>query len=181
MTVTTAQTQRYAIDPAHSYVEFIVRHMMLAKVRGVFAALSGALEIPAGSDVPSAVNVTIETSSIDTREERRDGHLRSADFLDVAQYPQITFVSSRISGEAAAFKVQGNLTIHGVTREVTLDATFGGRGTDPRGNQRVGYDASTKISRKDFGLTWNVPLESGGVLVGDDVRIELSVEAIPQK
>ena len=173
-------TQTYAIDPAHTTAEFVVRHMMISKVRGRFAALNGSLELPADGNVPTAVKVTLDASSIDTREQQRDAHLRSADFFDVERFPQITFVSSQISGDERSFKLEGTLTIHGVSREITLDANFQGRATDPWGNRRIGYEAHATINRKDFGLGWNQALETGGLIVGDEVRIELNVEAVAQ-
>jgi polyisoprenoid-binding protein YceI len=179
MNVVKEQTTRnFAIDPAHTSVGFVVRHLMITKVRGHFSSVSGTIAIPSGSDIPDTVDVTIEGSSIDTREPQRDEHLRSADFLEVAVHPSITFHSTRIAGSAEAFRIHGDLTIHGTTRPVVLDATFEGRVKDPWGNVRVGYEAHTAISRKEFGLTWNQMLEAGGVTVGDEVRIELSVEAI---
>lgn len=181
-TQTQAQTKHiYAIDPSHTTVEFIVRHMMISKVRGRFTSVAGTIEVPEGSNVPAAVDVTLDAASIDTREEQRDNHLRSADFLDVEQFPQLKFTSTGVEGSGDSFKVRGNLTIHGVTREIVLDTTFEGRSTDPYGNQRIGYEAHAKISRKDYGLVWNAALETGGVAVGDEVKIELNVEAILQK
>ena len=182
--MTTAQeqtTQIFTIDPIHTSVGFTVRHLMIAKVRGHFRSVAGTIEIPAGTDVPQAIEVTIDGSSIDTREPQRDEHLRSPDFLDVATYPMLTLRSTAISGNPSAFKIHGDLTIHGTTRPVVLDATFEGRATDPWGNLRAGYEATTTISRKDFGLTWNQVLEAGSVAVGDEVRIEISVEAIAPK
>jgi polyisoprenoid-binding protein YceI len=182
--MTTAQeqtTQIFTIDPIHTSVGFTVRHLMIAKVRGHFRSVAGTIEIPAGTDVPQAIEVTIDGSSIDTREPQRDEHLRSPDFLDVATYPMLTLRSTAISGSPSAFKIHGDLTIHGTTRPVVLDATFEGRATDPWGNLRAGYEATTTISRKDFGLTWNQVLEAGSVAVGDEVRIEISVEAIAPK
>jgi polyisoprenoid-binding protein YceI len=180
----TAQEQRtqiFTIDPVHTSVGFTVRHLMIAKVRGHFASVTGTIEIPAGSDVPEAVDVSIAASSVDTREPQRDEHLRSPDFLDVATYPTLTLRSTAITGSPSALKIHGDLTIHGTTRPVVLDATFEGRATDPWGNLRAGYEATTTISRKDFGLAWNQVLEAGGVAVGDEVRIEISVEAIAPK
>jgi polyisoprenoid-binding protein YceI len=169
----------YAVDPAHSTVEFIVRHLMIAKVRGRFTKVSGQVELPAaGGDLPTSVSATIDASSIDTREEQRDNHLRSADFFDVEKFPELTFQSMRIHGEPDAFTIEGDLTIHGVTQHVKLNATFEGRATDPWGNARVGYSAHGNISRKEFGLTWNAALETGGVAVSDEVRIELNIEAL---
>jgi polyisoprenoid-binding protein YceI len=182
--MTTAQTQEkllYTVDASHSTVEFVVRHLMISKVRGRFAAFQGSVELAPGSDIPQAVDAVIDVSSIDTREEQRDAHLRSADFFEVEKYPQIAFESARVEGTAGDFKVYGKLTIHGVTREVVLAGTFEGRGSDPWGGERVGYSAHTTINRKDFGLTWNAALETGGVVVSDEVRIELNVEAVLQK
>jgi len=179
--VNALQTQQYAIDASHTTAEFVVRHLMITKVRGRFTAVSGTVDLADGATVPTALTATIETASIDTRETQRDEHLKSPDFFDAATYPQITFRSTRIEGSGDSFKVIGDLTIHGVTREVSLDTTFEGRVVDPWGNNRVGYEAHGKISRKDFGLSWNQALEAGGVAVGDEVKIELNVEAIAQK
>jgi polyisoprenoid-binding protein YceI len=183
MTTQTVSQEKalYALDPSHSTVEFTVRHLMISKVRGRFAAFQGSIELAPGSDLPHAVSVTIDAKSLDTREEQRDAHLRSADFFDVEKYPNLTFESTRIEGTPADLRVTGNLTIHGVTKEVTLEAEFEGRASDPWGGQRIGYTARTKINRKDFGLTWNQALETGGVMVSDEVRIELNVQAVLQK
>ena len=182
--MTTAQTQEkllYTLDQSHSTIEFIVRHLMISKVRGRFAAFQGSIELAPGSDVPQGVQATIATASIDTREEQRDAHLKSSDFFEVEKYPNITFESTRVEGTPEDFKIYGNLTIHGTTREVALIGSFEGRGADPWGGQRVGYTAHTTINRKDFGLTWNAALETGGVVVSDEVRIELNVEGILQQ
>ncbi|MHB8153522.1 MAG: YceI family protein [Vulcanimicrobiaceae bacterium] len=173
--------EKYAIDPAHTSVEFIVRHMMIAKVRGAFAKVTGGFAVPEGGVIPEDIEAKIEVDSIDTREAQRDEHLRSGDFLDAATYPSIVFKSGKIEGSGERFEVHGELSMHGVTRPVVLEAEFEGRGNDPWGNSRVGFSARTAISRKDFGLTWNQALEAGGVLVSDDVRIELNVEGIAQK
>ena len=180
--MTTTQTAKtYALDPAHTTAEFVVRHLMITKVRGRFTAVAGTIEVPEGSNVPLSVDVTIDAASVDTREPQRDAHLKSADFFEAEKFPAITFKSTGIDGSGDAFTVRGDLTIHGVTREVALDTTFEGRSTDPWGNDRIGYEAHTKISRKDYGLEWNQALETGGVVVGDEVKIELNVEAIAQK
>ncbi len=182
MTVAQEQTsQVFAVDPVHTSVGFAVRHLMIAKVRGRFTSVSGTIAVPAGSDVPTAIDVTIDASSVDTREAQRDEHLRSADFLDVANFPTITFRSSHVTGAADSFKIHGDLTIHGTTRPVVLEATFEGRANDPWGGLRAAYEAHTTINRSDFGLTWNQALEAGGFVVGDEVKIELGVEAIAQK
>lgn len=168
----------YGLDPAHTSVEFVVRHLMITKVRGRFTAFEGTLQLEASSDLPAAIRATIDATSIDTREEQRDTHLRSADFFDVEKFPTLTFESTRVYGAPDAFTAEGRLTIHGVTRDVTLSGSFEGRANDPWGGVRVGYTAHATINRKDFGLTWNAALETGGVVVGDEVRIELNVEAI---
>ena len=167
-TVENQVSQAFTIDAAHTTVGLVARHMMIAKVRGRFSGVSGTISIPAGSDVPDAVDVTVDATSIDTREPQRDDHLRSADFLDVTTHPQLTFRSNRITGPASAFQIHGDLTIRGTTRPVVLDATFEGRINDPWGNSRAGFEAHAKISRKDFGLVWNQVLEAGGVAVGDE-------------
>ena len=169
---------KWAIDPNHSVAQFTIRHMM-AKVRGTISIKDGWLE---GEDHATAkVDVTLDPATINTGVAIRDNHLRSADgFFDVANYPTITFTSKKIVGtDPAGFKVVGDLTMHGVTREVTLDAAFGGEGKDPWGNRRVSFSAETRVNRKDFGLTWNQALGTGGWLVGDEVRVDLEVEAIP--
>ncbi|GAC1575603.1 MAG: YceI family protein [Candidatus Elarobacter sp.] len=180
MTTSTAAGTTYSLDSAHTTVEFVVRHMMIAKVRGRFPAITGTFVVPDGADVPTQIDVTIETASIDTREEQRDTHLKSPDFLEAQKYPQITFRSKRFEGSGDAFKAYGDLTLHGITREIVLDTTFEGRGNDPWGNARIGFEAHGKIRRKDFGLEWNQALETGGVLVGDDVKIEINAEGIAQ-
>jgi len=179
-TVTELQ-QTYAIDATHSSVEFVVRHMMITKVRGRFGAVSGSIALAPGSSVPTAIEAAIDASSVDTREAQRDGHLRSADFFDVERFPQLTYKSTRIEGDGESFRVYGDLTLHGVTREVVLDGEFEGRGSDPWGGQRVSFSAQTKINRKDFGLSWNQALETGGMLVSEEVRIELNVQAVLQQ
>lgn len=178
-TAGTAQNTRiYSIDPAHSSVAFVVRHMMIAKVRGLFNTVSGTIELPASGYLPVSVEAAVDVASIDTREPQRDGHLKSPDFFEAEKYPELTFRSTRIEGTEESFRMHGDLTIHGVTAGIAFDVTFEGAGADPWGNQRAGYEGHAKINRKDFGLTWNQALETGGVLVGDEVRIELTVEAI---
>jgi polyisoprenoid-binding protein YceI len=177
----TAQVQEktiYALDATHTTVEFIVRHLMITKVRGRFTKFDGQIELAPGSDVPTAITTTIDAGSIDTREEQRDAHLRSADFFEVEKFPHLTFESERIEGTPEHLTIDGKLTIHGVTRDVKLSGSFEGRANDPWGGVRVGYSAQGTINRKDFGLTWNAALETGGVVVGDEVRIELNVEAV---
>jgi polyisoprenoid-binding protein YceI len=177
---TTTTSRTYAIDASHTTVEFVVRHLMITKVRGRFTAVSGTIAVPDDATVPTSVDVEVDAKTIDTREEQRDNHLRSEDFLHTDQHAKLTFKSTSIEGDGDDFKVHGDLTIRGVTQKVTLDATFEGRVKDPWGGERIGYSASTKINRKDFGLTWNVLLEGGGLTVGEDIRIELNVEAVAQ-
>ena len=170
----------YEIDRSHSMVEFVGRHLMVTKVRGHFGSYSGAITIaePPGE---SSVNVTIDAASIDTGDEKRDAHLRSPDFLDVENHPTLEFRSTGIDvGDDERFRITGDLTVHGETHPVTLDATFDGSFSDPWGGSRVGFTASTEIDREKWGLTWNVPLETGGVLVGKKIRLDLTVSAVKQ-
>jgi polyisoprenoid-binding protein YceI len=172
----------YAIDPAHTTVDFKVRHLMVSNVRGEFAGVSGTVIYDPKNPANSKIEATIDATTIHTRDPQRDAHLKSADFLDVEKYPEITFVSTKITpaGEDE-WKVTGNLTIHGVTKEVTLKVEGPAPETkDPWGNIKIGAAATTKINRKDFGLVWNVGLETGGVLVGDEVTIHLEVELAKQ-
>lgn len=176
----TQEKQTYVIDAAHTTIQFVVRHLMISKTRGRFGSYEGSIELAPGSDLPQAIEVTIDASSIDTKEPQRDAHLRSADFFDVDKFPRLTFTAKRIEGVPDNFRIHGDLTIHGVTREVVLNGEFEGRTSDPWGGQRIGYTATTTIDRKAFGLNWNQALEVGGVLVGDEVKIDLDVEAILQ-
>lgn len=178
MTTQLTEKTSYSIDRAHSSVEFVVRHLMITKVRGRFGAVSGTIELEPGNDVPRSVQASIDATSIDTREPQRDAHLKSPDFFEVEKYPTLEFVSTRIEGDAGSFTIHGDLTIHGITREVALKSEFEGRTADPWGGQRIGYSASTTINRKEFGLGWNAALETGGVMVGDEVRIELEIQAV---
>jgi polyisoprenoid-binding protein YceI len=178
-TTAPAQTGRtYTLDAAHSTAAFVVRHLMIAKVRGHFNGITGSIQLPAAGHLPVSVEAVIDASTVDTRDAQRDGHLRSPDFFDVATHPQLTFRSTRIEGTEQAFRLTGDLTIHGTTREVTFDATFEGAATDPWGNQRISYEATAQISRLAFGMSFNQTLETGGVMVSDEVKIELNVEAI---
>jgi polyisoprenoid-binding protein YceI len=177
----TKPTQ-WQIDPAHSAAHFSVRHLMISNVRGEFTKLSGSAVLNPADPSKSTVEVTIQTASINTREPQRDEHLRSADFLDVANNPTITFKSKRNEAvELEYYKLTGDLTIRGVTKEVTLDVEGPTPPVkDPWGNVRAGVTASTKINRKDFGLVWNALVEGGGVMVGDEVKITIEAELIQQ-
>ncbi len=178
----TNEVTTWKIDPSHSLVEFSARHMMITRVKGRLAAFEGKLTIDETDPGNSTVSVDFDASSIDTRSEQRDEHLRSADFLDVANHPGITFRSTAIKGAGldagSSFTVTGDLTIRGVTRPVTLKVEAEGRGTDPWGGERISFTASGRIVRSDFGLTWNAALESGGVLVSDEIGISIEVQAV---
>lgn len=172
------------IDTAHSEVTFSVKHMMVSKVTGSFNVFKGSLEIDENNLDASWVEAEAETSSINTRDERRDGHLRSADFFDAEQNPTIIFKSKKIEKKGGnEYKVLGDLTMHGVTKEVVFDAEYAGQvAKDPFGLRRAGLSATTTINRKDFGLGWNQALEAGGVMVGENVKIEINLEAVqPQQ
>lgn len=170
----------YALDPAHTTVEFVGRHLMITKVRGRFTEFTG--EIVVGENPQdSAVNVTIQTASVDSSDDKRDGHLRGEDFLDVEKYPTMTFRSTSVDvGSDGTAKVTGDLTVKDVTRPVTLDVEFEGAEADPWGGQRLGFSATAEIDREDWGLTWNVALETGGMLVGKKIRLEFNVQAVKQ-
>jgi polyisoprenoid-binding protein YceI len=174
-----AHADTWQIDSSHTNVEFTVRHMMISNVKGQFQKTTGTITAN-GNDAASAkIDVTIDASSIETRVERRDAHLKSPDFLDVAKYPTITFKSTNVEAEGPnKWKVTGDLTLHGVTRQVVLDVDGSGPPVQVMGNTRAGASATTKIKRGDFGLTWNKALEAGGVLVGDEVAISIDVEAV---
>ena len=167
----------YEIDPAHSAVEFVGRHLMLTKVRGRFGKFEGTINV-AEDPLQSSADVVIDAASVDTSDQNRDGHLRGADFLNVEEYPALEFHSTRLEPVGDRWTLEGNLTIRGVTRPVTLDVDYEGTAVDPWGNTRLGFSASTQIDREDWGLTWNVALETGGVLVGKKVVIELAVSAV---
>jgi polyisoprenoid-binding protein YceI len=173
-------TTTWNIDPVHTMAEFKVRHMMITNVKGHFTGVTGVLTLDEQDITKSHVEVSIDAASINTREADRDTHLKSADFLDVEKFPKLTFTSTRVTSTGEGeLQVEGDLTIHGVTRKVEF--TVEGPtppGKDPWGNTRIGWTATTKINRKDFGLTWNTALETGGILVGDEVTITFDVEAI---
>ena len=170
----------WLIETSHSSAAFTVRHAGISKARGTFAIAEGVLTI--GEDLAStAVTATLDAASVDTKDAGRDGHLKSADFFDVETYPTWTFTSTSISPRGDDHVIAGDLTIHGVTRPVELVTEFNGAATDPFGAARIGFSAKTEISRKDFGLTWNQALETGGLVVGDRIDIEIEVEAVQQQ
>ncbi|MBY0413686.1 MAG: YceI family protein [Bdellovibrionales bacterium] len=169
----------YQIDPSHSSANFTIKHMMIAKVHGGFDKISGEFIFDKANPSQSVVNVSIDAGSINTRDAQRDTHLKSVDFFDVDKYPTLTFKSSRVEKVGGELKITGELTIHGVTNTVTLDVEGPtDELKDPWGNVKIGASATTKIKRKDFGLTWNAALEAGGLLVGDDVNISIDVQFV---
>jgi polyisoprenoid-binding protein YceI len=174
------QPTQWQLDPAHSAAHFSVRHLMISNVRGEFTKLTGTAQINPADPAKSTVEVTIEAGSLNTREPQRDEHLRSPDFFDVANFPTLSFRSRRVEPlDAETFKVTGDLTIHGVTKQVTFDVEGPTPSVkDPWGNIRAGITASAKVNRKDFGLVWNALTEAGGVVVGDEVKITIDAELI---
>ena len=175
-----AHADNWAIDPAHTNVEFTVRHMMISNVKGQFKKTSGTITTNGNDPTSAQVNATIDATSIDTRVEKRDAHLKSPAFLDVDKFPTITFKSTKVEADGPdKWKVTGDLTLHGVTKPVVLEVESSGKPiTDPMGNTRAGASATAKIKRSDFGLVWNQALEGGGVMVGDEVAISVDLEAI---
>jgi polyisoprenoid-binding protein YceI len=173
-------TTTWNIDPVHSHAQFKVKHMMISNVKGEFTAVTGKLELNSTDITKSRVEASVDATTINTREPQRDAHLKSADFLDVEKFPVLTFKSTRISKVAVdELAVEGDLTIHGVTRNVVFQVEGPSAPMkDPWGNTRIGLSATTRINRKDFGVTWNSALETGGLLVGEDVTITLDVEFV---
>jgi polyisoprenoid-binding protein YceI len=178
MSTTSTATRTYQIDKSHSEATFQVRHL-LTRVRGRFSDFSGTIDLDDAQPERSSVSITIQAASIDTSEPSRDAHLRSADFFSVDEFATLTFASSQISRAGDdRFNVTGDLTIRGVTRQIVVPVTLLGKASDPWGNERLAFEAEFTINRKEFGLNWNAALETGGFLVGDDVRVTLSIQAI---
>ena len=177
-TITPELTGSYTIDPAHSRIGFVARHAMVTKVRGSFNRFDGVVAVDAEKPHASTVNLTIDVDSIDTRNADRDGHLRNNDFLDVANHPTITFNSTEASFDGESLELTGDLTVRGVTQQVTIPFSFEGAAVDPFGNQRLGFEGQQTISRKDFGITWNAALETGGVLVSDKIVLEFEISLV---
>lgn len=179
-----AEPVEYQIDPAHTQIIFKVRHLGISNVTGRFDVFEGSYAFDPDNAASSRVEATISAASVNTNEADRDKHLRSDDFLNVEKHPNITFKSKSVTkdpGDSDDYTIVGDLTINGVTKEVELDAEYGGHTTDPWGNERTAFEAETKINRKDFGLTWNKTLDAGGFVVGDEVKITLEVEGIHKK
>jgi len=178
-TMTSSPSTTWTLDSAHTQVGFEVKHMMFAKVRGRFTDLEGSLRLgPEGEEAGSSVSVSIRAASIDTGQPQRDEHLRSADFFDVERFPELSFESTGLTRHGGRQVLTGDLKIRDVVRRVELEVQESGRGNDPWGNERIAFTATTSIDRRDFGLTWNQALETGGILVGNEVRITLDVQAV---
>ncbi len=178
---THAETARWEIDPDHSLIEFRVAHMVISKTSGRFTDYRGFVELDADAKTFKAIEATIKAESIDTNHEKRDGHLRNADFLDTKQFPTITYTMKSAQKDGESYKVVGLLTLHGVTKELPLTGTLNGITKDPWGNTRAGFTADGKLNRKDFGMVWNKALDTGGLVVGEDVHIHLDIECIKAK
>jgi polyisoprenoid-binding protein YceI len=171
----------WVIDPAHTEVNFTVRHMMISNVRGQFQKLSGTIEFDEANPAATTIDVQIEAASVNTREEKRDSHLRSPDFFDAAQYPYLIFKSRRVEmTDASHARLTGDLTIRDVTKEVALEVEYNGSAKSPWGTLSAGFSAKTSINRKDWGLNWNMVLETGGILVGDQINISIELEIVKQ-
>ncbi len=171
-------TGDYTLDVSHTRLGFSARHAMVTTVRGQFTSFSGTAHVDTADPAASSVSVTIDPASIDTGNADRDGHLRSGDFLDVEQHPEITFVSTAVARDEDIWAITGDLTINGVRKPVTIDFEQTGSARDPFGNLRVGFEGETTISRKEWGLTWNAALETGGVLVSDKIKLQFDISAI---
>lgn len=173
----------YTIDNVHSYVGFSVKHLVISTARGNFTTFSGTINYDESEFTKSSVEVSIDVASIDTDNEDRDNHLRSADFFDVEKFPQMTFKSTKVEKTSDGLVMHGQLTMHGVTNEVVIPFEMAGKVDNPwgQGNTVVAFDGETKISRKDFGMTWNKVIEAGGLAVGDEVKIEIHIEAVKKK
>jgi polyisoprenoid-binding protein YceI len=179
MTTTATTTSTWQIDPAHTVVEFAAKHMMVSTVKGRFGGVSGTLRIDEERPELSSVTATIDTASVDTGQQMRDDHLRSADFFDAETYPAIAFRSRKVERKSGDdWRITGDLTIRDVTKEVVLETEFAGQIRDAFGKQRAAFTAKTQVNRKDFGLNWNGVIEAGGVVVGDKIRIELNIAAV---
>ena len=179
--VVRAEPARWNLDPEHSTIEFRVTHMVVSKTTGRFTDYAGFIDMDAEVGTVTAIEATIKAGSINTNHEKRDAHIRNADFLDVEQYPTMTFMMKSYKKTTEGFTALGDLTLHGVTKEITLAGHYNGATKDPWGNTRAGFSAEGKLNRKDFGMVWNKTLDSGGLVVGDEVQIRLDIECIKAK
>ncbi|MEY9871659.1 polyisoprenoid-binding protein YceI [Streptacidiphilus sp. MAP12-33] len=182
MTTTSSQlTGTYVLDPAHTQIGFVARHAMVTKVRGAFKEFTGTIHVDGDDPSRSSATITIKAASIDTRNEQRDNHLRSNDFLDVPNHPDITFTTTAVAQtDATHVALTGDLTIKGTSRSLTIPFAYQGAATDPMGNARIGFEGSVQINRKDWGVNWNATLETGGVLVSDRITLEFEISAVRQ-
>jgi len=182
MTTTRTATSTWTIDPAHSSAEFAVKHLMVSTFKGHFRSLEGTVHLNEANPANSSVAASVDVASVDTQTPDRDAHLRSDDFFNAERYPKMTFRSTRVEQvDGTNWKVTGELTVRDVTKEVVLDTEYEGRIVDPWGNERIGFTARTELSRKEFGVRWNAAIETGGVVVGDKVRISLNIEIVRQQ
>jgi polyisoprenoid-binding protein YceI len=180
-TVAQAETARWDIDPDHSAIEFRVAHMVVSKTSGRFRDYRGFVEMDADAKTLKSIEATIKAESIDTNHDKRDAHLRNADFLDVERFPTITYKMKQYRKQGDTYTILGDLTLRGVTKEISLSGTFNGVTKDPWGNTRAGFSVDGTLNRKDFGMVWNKVLDSGGLVVGDDVHIHLDIECIKRR
>ncbi len=180
MTSLTDTTGTWEIDPTHTTIGFNVRHAMIAKVRGRFTDFGGTFTLDGANPANSSAELTVQMTSVDTQNDDRDNHLRSAEFFDVESFPTMTFVSTGVAAKGSDFVVTGDLTVHGVTKSVPVEFELVGISQDPWGNTRIGFEGEAEINRRDFGLEWNVALDTGGVLVSENIKISLDVEAVKQ-
>ena len=176
----TGTQTTWKLDPSHTTIEFVAKHMMITTVKGRFTEFEGTIVADEERLESSQVQATIKAVSLETGAEQRDTHLKSGDFLDVENYPDVTFKSTSLSGAKEKFRLTGDLTIRGTTRPITLDVTFEGTGKDPWGGTRSSFSAKGKIDRRDYGLTWNVALETGGILVSNEIKINIQAQAVLQ-
>ena len=181
LAATSTAADKYTVDPSHSSIGFAVRHMVVSKVKGYFNEYTAMILYDDKDTTKSSVEVTIKTASIDTRDAKRDEHLRTPDFFDAAKYPEITFKSKRIEKSGDGFVAVGDLTMRGVTKEISITFTLAGVVTDPWGNTRLGLSGGTKLNRQDYGISWNKSLDTGGLVVSNDVEIAIEIEAIKAK
>lgn len=180
MTDLTGYAGTWAIDPTHSRLGFEARHAVITKVRGHFADFTGTIVVDPADVTASSASVVAQLTSIDTGNADRDGHLRSADFFDIENNPELTFTATKFTGAGDTFVVSGDLTLNGVTKSIDLAVELTGTATDPFGNVRAGFEGTGELSRKDYGLVWNVALETGGLLVSDNIKLQLDISAIKQ-
>ncbi|HZG87711.1 YceI family protein [Paenibacillus sp.] len=172
---------KWALDPTHSGVDFTIKHMMFSKVRGSFKSFDAAIEADPSDLTTASISFSVDLASVNTNNDDRDNHLRSADFFDVENHPKLTFAATKIEKTGdGEYSVTGDLSLHGVTRSETFQVEFEGEGKDPWGNTKAGFHASGTLNRSDYGLTWNAALEAGGFLVGDEVKVEIEIQAVKQ-